>query len=186
MERSPAHQAGEVDLTKVGPWTRKPTKEGQIRKEVAELLKMDEQAMKKGDFEECLSRVDFPVHMVTDDAQGVPSDKLVERPAYEAMMRPFFENRPKDLEISHKPTVTVLSDSLVNVTDDFTMRHGGRKFTGKSAGIAVKRIPLWMTQKISPSDIDWVWGNRKSGAFGYTFFPIGVWPLPSLAWQVAQ
>src|SRR4030095_13259280 len=43
-----------------------------------------------------------------------------------------------------------------------------------------------MTQKSSPSDMDCVSDNFKSGAFGYTFLPIGVLPLPSLPWQVAQ
>lgn len=54
------------------------------------------------------------------------------------------------------------------------------------AAIAVKRMPLWMTQKSSPSDIDWVSGDFQSGALGYTFPPIGVLPLPSFAWQLAQ
>jgi hypothetical protein len=32
------------------------------------------------------------------------------------------------------------------------------------AGMAVKRMPLWITQKISQSDIDWMSDNRRSGA----------------------
>ena len=47
----------------------------------------------------------------------------------------------------------------------FWVIHNGIRFTAMAA---------WITQKISPSDIDCVSANRKSGAFGYTFLPIGV------------
>lgn len=53
------------------------------------------------------------------------------------------------------------------------------------AGMVVKRMPLWITQKISPSNIDWMSGSWRSSALGLTFMSMGVWPLPLLAWHSA-
>jgi hypothetical protein len=69
-------------------------------------------------------------------------------------------------EVDQLPTVLVLAGS-----------------PSPQAGMAVERMPLWITQKISPSHIDWISGSRRSSALGLTFLPIGVWPLPSLLRQ---
>jgi uncharacterized protein (TIGR02246 family) len=127
----------------MGPVARKPTNEKATKKEIEDFFKKVEEAGKKGDMETMTSMVDFPVFMATDDMKGVPETKQYSREEYVAMMKPFFENMPKDMKTTHKPTITVLSDSLANVVDDFTMTMGKQKFTGKNASLLVKRDGQW-------------------------------------------
>jgi hypothetical protein len=136
-------QGGGMDMTKMGPAARKPTNEKQTKKEVQDFFKKMEEAGKKGDMEATLAMVDFPIFMVTDDQNGVPESKSYSREEYSAMMKPFYENMPKDMKMTHKPTVTVLSDSLVSVTDNFSMTMGKQKVTGTNAGLLVKRDGQW-------------------------------------------
>jgi hypothetical protein len=136
-------QALAMDLSKMGPGARKPTNEKQTRKEVEEFFKKQEEYGRTGNFEAMVASTDFPLYMATDDLKGVPEAREFSREEYVAMMRPFYENMPKDLKMTHKPTVTVLSDSLVIVTDDFTMTLGKQKVTGKNATLLVKRDGQW-------------------------------------------
>lgn len=138
-----SEQAPGMDLKAMGPGARKPTNEKQTKKEVMEFLKQQEELGKKGDMEAALAAYDFPVYMATDDLKGVPEGKAYSREEYAAMMKPFYENMPKDLKMTHKPTITVLSDSLVNVIDDFTMTQGKQKITGRNASLLVKRDGQW-------------------------------------------
>jgi hypothetical protein len=54
-----------------------------------------------------------------------------------------FEQMPADIQVTHKPTITVLSDSLATYTDDFTITTGGKKYSGRNAGLLVKRDGQW-------------------------------------------
>ena len=132
-----------MDMTKMGPQARKPTNEKESKKEIEELFKKMEAAEKAGDMDAMLAAVDFPVYMATDDMKGTPEAKEVNREQYVAMMKPFHDNMPKDMKTTHKPTITILSDSLANVTDDFTMTMGKQKITGRNAGLLVKRDGQW-------------------------------------------
>ena len=49
--------------------------------------------------------------MVTDDLKGVPEAKQYSREEYIAEMKPMFEGMPKDMKMTHKPTITVLSEN---------------------------------------------------------------------------
>jgi hypothetical protein len=132
-----------MDMTKMGPSARKPTNEKQTKKEVEDFFKKMEEAMAKGDMDAATNAVDFPIYMVTDDQKGVPEAKEFTREQYVAMMKPFHDSMPKDMKVTHKPTITVLSDSLVNVVDDFTMTMGKQKMSGKNAGLLVKTDGQW-------------------------------------------
>lgn len=132
-----------MDMSKMGPWTRKPTDEKKIKAEVAAFFKAEEELAKKGDFAAVLARIDFPVYMVTDDAKGVPEAAPWDQAEYAQMMKPFYENAPKEMMTTHKPTVTVLSDSLVNVTDEFTTTIGKQKLSGRNMAVLVKRDGQW-------------------------------------------
>jgi hypothetical protein len=90
-----------------------------------------------------LERVDFPVYMATDDMKGKVEAKETSKDDYIKMMKPFYENMPKDSKTTHKPTITVLSDSLALVVDDFTMTMGKQKVTGKNGGLLVKIDGTW-------------------------------------------
>ncbi|KFA91698.1 DUF4440 domain-containing protein [Archangium violaceum] len=145
-EQKPAaasEQAPGMDMKAMGPGARKPTNEKQTKKEVQEFFKQQEELEKKGDFEASLATYDFPIYMVTDDLKGVPESGEYTREAYAAMMKPMFEGMPKDLKVTHKPTITVLSDSLVSVVDDFTMTQGKQKVTGRNTSLLVKRDGQW-------------------------------------------
>ena len=165
-----AQGAPAMDMTKMGPRARKPTNESQTKKEVQDFFKKAEETGKKGDMEGMLSRVDFPVYMATDDLKGIPEAKEFSREEYTAMMKPFFENMPKDMKMTHKPTITVLSDSLANVVDDFTTTMGKQKMTGRNAGLLVKR------------DGQWKWKVMVEAGWGGMHPPQGAgggWQMPS-------
>ncbi len=136
-------QAPAMDLTKMGPGARKPTNEQQTKKEIQAFFKQMEEIEKKRDFEAMIAMHDFPVYMATDDLKGVPEGKEYSREEYTAMMKPFYETMPKDLKVTHKPTISVLSDSLVSVIDDFTMTQGKQKITGRNTSLLVKRDGQW-------------------------------------------
>jgi hypothetical protein len=161
--RSNPSQQGAMDMTKMGPWTRKVTNEQQIRKEITEFINQEEELMKRRDVNASVQRVDFPAFMVTDDSQGVPHAREFNRSDFTAMMRQMFENMPKDMKVTHKPTITVLSDSLASVTDDFTMTMNKQNLSGKSHAIMVKRDGRWLWKTMAEAG----WGDMAaSGAYG--------------------
>ena len=138
-----AAPAGAPDMSKMGPASRKPTDEKKSKKEIEEMFKKAEAADKAGDMEAMAALHDFPVFMATDDAKGTVESKAYSKEEFVAMMKPFFENMPKDTKTTHKPAVVVLSDSLANVTDDFTMTMGKTKISGKNSGLLVKVDGNW-------------------------------------------
>jgi hypothetical protein len=148
------------DMTQMGPWTRKPTNEKQTKKEITEFMTACEQTMKSGDFAGALAHVDFPVFMITDDKSGMPEAQAMTKEQYSAIMKPFFENMPKDMKVTHKPTITVLSDSLANVTDDFTMAMGKNKMSGRSASLLIKRNGEWKWKSMTEAG----WGGMTPAA----------------------
>jgi hypothetical protein len=138
-----APAAPAMDMTKMGPAARKPTNEKATKKECEEFFKKMEAAGQKGDLEATAAMHDFPLFMATDDLKGVPEAKSYSKEEFVAMMKPFYENMPKDAKTTHKPAYTVLSDSLVVVVDDFTMTMGKTKIAGKNSGLLVKVGGEW-------------------------------------------
>jgi len=155
-------QAPAMDFSKMGPNARKPTSESKTRSEIKAFFAEEEKLAKKGDFEAALSRIDFPVYMATDDVKGVPEAKEFTREEYVAMMKPFWENMPKDMRTTHKPTVTVLSDSLVAVIDDFSMSAGKQKMAGKNLSFLVKRDGTWKWKMMAEAG----WGGMGAAGTG--------------------
>ncbi len=138
-----APAAPAMDMSKMGPWSRKPTNEKATKKEVDEFFKKEDELAKAGDMNGMLDRVDFPVWMATDDSKGDVEAKPWDKDAYIKMMKPFYENMPKDAKTTHKVTSTVLSDSMVAVTDDFNMSAGKQKMAGRNSGLLVKVGGAW-------------------------------------------
>ncbi|WP_257449338.1 nuclear transport factor 2 family protein [Archangium lipolyticum] len=132
-----------MDMSKMGPWTRKPTNEAQTRKEIEAWVKEGDAIMKRRDFEADIARADFPIYMATDNSKGIPSTETYDRQKYVEMVKPMFEQMPADMQAKHKLDITVLSDSLVVLEDDFTLTMGGQKYSGKNAGLLVKRDGQW-------------------------------------------
>jgi hypothetical protein len=133
----------QMDMSKMGPWTRKPTNEGQVKKELQEWFKKDSETMAKADFNAMVESMAFPLYMLTDDSKGAVYGKAYTREDYVAMMKPMFENSPKDSKITHKPNITVLSDNLAVVIDEFTMTMGKEKMSGKNASVMAKIDGVW-------------------------------------------
>ena len=113
-----------MDMSKMGPAARKVTDEKKTKKELEAFFKAGDEADKKGDFEAAVAAIDFPVYMATDDLKGVPEARTYSKDEYIAMMKPMMEGMPKDIVMTHKRSVTVLSDSLASVVDDWTQTMG--------------------------------------------------------------
>jgi hypothetical protein len=135
--------AGAMDMSKMGPWSRKPTNEKQTKKEITDFIKAADEQAKKGDFQAALGQVDFPVYMMTDDAKGAIEAAPWSQDKYTEMMKPFWETMPKDTKTTHKPTIVVLSDNMAALTDDFTMTMGKQKMSGRNSGLLVKIGTQW-------------------------------------------
>jgi hypothetical protein len=155
---APAMDPSKMDMTKMGPGARKPTNEAKTKKEIMDFFKAMEEAHKKGDMDAMWAAHDFPIFMVTDDLKGIPESKMYSREEFIAEMKPFFENMPKDTKMTHKPAVTVLSDSLVDVVDDFTMTMGKQKISGKNSGLLVKRDGKWLWKTMAEAG----WGGMSA------------------------
>ena len=141
-EKKAAAPAGGMDMSKVGPWSRK-TDEAKVKKEVEAFFSKCDEVEKKGDMQAQMAQVDFPVYMTSDAAGGKIEASEWTQEQWQQMMKPFYENMPKDMKVTHKRNVAVLSDSLANVTDDFTMTMGKQKLAGRNAALLVKRNGEW-------------------------------------------
>jgi hypothetical protein len=104
-------------------------------------MKEEEELSKKGDVAVLIARVDFPVYMLTDTSKGVPIADEWSKEKFTAVMTPTMQNMPKGIKHTQKATISVLSDSLVNVTDNFTMTMGKDKLSGRNMAVLVKRMP---------------------------------------------
>lgn len=151
-----------MDMSKMGPWTRKPTNEAKTRKEIEAWVKDGDALMKRRDFEAELARADFPVYMATDDSKGVPKTETYDRQQYTQMMKPMYEQMPADMKVNHDLDITVLSDSLVSLTDDYTMTMEGKKYSGKNAGLLVKRDGQWKWKAFFEAG----WGDMPPAGVG--------------------
>jgi hypothetical protein len=140
---APAAAPAAPDMSKMGPWSRKPN-EAAAKKEIAAFFKGMDEAEKKEDMAAMVAAIDFPVYMMTDDSKGVPKSEEWNKEKYEAVMKGMMTGMPKDVKMTHRPTVTVLSDSMANVVDDFTMTVGKQKLSARNMAVLVKRDGKWL------------------------------------------
>lgn len=158
-----------MDMSKLGPWTRKPTNEAKTRKEIEAFFKEEDVIMKKRDVQAALARMDFPFFWATDDSKGVPQGETYDRQQQEAMMRDMFQKMPADTQLTNKPNITVLSDSLATFTNDFTMTMDGKKYSGRNSGLVVKRDGQWKWKALYEAG----WGDAPPPAVGGSGRPEG-------------
>ena len=151
-----------MDMSKMGPWTRKPTNESKTKKEIDAWVKEGDAIMKRRDFQADIARADFPIYMATDDSKGVPMAETYDRQKYTEMMQPMFEQMPADMQIKHDLDITVLSDSLVSVTDKYTTTVEGKKYDGRNSGLLVKRDGQWKWKAFFEAG----WGDMPSTGVG--------------------
>jgi uncharacterized protein (TIGR02246 family) len=120
-------------------WTPPKVKnEAKDRKEIMAVFKAMETAGRKGDLEAAAALVDFPVMMMTDDSKGQGMGAAWTREQWVEVMRPFYEKPMKDMKITHKPTVFLLSDSLASVDDVCTMSMGGKTVVSRNSTFLVR------------------------------------------------
>jgi uncharacterized protein (TIGR02246 family) len=142
---------------------RKVTNEAASRKEIQAYFKAMDQASRKGDLEAAADLIDFPVLMVTDSSKGEVKAGAFSKEEWTQMMGPFYEKpMPKEIQMTHKPTVTVLTDSLATVVDDWTMTMKGKKVAGKSAMHLVKVDGKWRAKSM----VEGGWGDAMGSAGG--------------------
>jgi hypothetical protein len=105
--------------------------------------------------------------MATDDSKGVPKAETFDQQKYTEMMKPMYEQGPADVKVDHKLDVTVLSDSLVSLTDDYTMTTGGKKYNGRNSGLLVKREGQWKWKAF----VEAGWGDMPTTGVGGSGMP---------------
>ena len=144
-ETAPTAPRAPMDMGKLGPASRKPTDEKKIKDEIVAFCKKGEQVETASNIDLMASMFDFPIYMVTDDAKDQVEAKLWSREDFVAAMKPMMDAMPKDAKVSHKPTITVLSDALASVTDEYTQNSPSNKtkFTAKTSGLLVKVNGMW-------------------------------------------
>ncbi len=149
-----------MDMSKMGPMTRPIKNAKKIRREILAFLKKEDKIMKKHDLAASMAMIDFPVWMVTDDAKGEASGEMVSKEAYEAMMKPFYEMpMPKNMKMTRKNAITLLSPSLAVVISTWNMRMGKKRGVFKNAELLVKKGGEWKSQVMAEAG----WGDLPSG-----------------------
>ena len=148
-----------MDWTKTGPMSRKSKNEGAVKKEVQAFIAEEDKLFAAKNWDGMLARIDFPVTMMTDDSKGRASSRSATREEYLAEMKPFWEHAPADMKTTHKPTITVLSDSLAVIVDDFTMTMGKQKVTGKNSMTVMKVNGAWKVKTM----VEAGWGDMAGG-----------------------
>lgn len=156
------HAQHAMDMSKMGPATRKVKDEGAVKKEINAFIKEMETIEAKNDFMAMVGQIDFPVMMMTDSTTGGPESKAYSREEYIAMMKPMHDNMPKDLKMKHNTSITVLSDMMATVSDNHTTTIGKEKYEGKSISFITKKNGKWMWKVMAEPG----WGGMESAMGG--------------------
>ena len=156
----PAGAAGAPDWSKVGPMSRKVTKED--KKGVDALFDSVKEAMKKGDINAFADTVDFPVIMLSDDSKGEARHFAAGREQFVELMKPMFGGMPKDMKMDHKHTAHFLSDDLAVVIEETSMAMGKQKGKWKSFSVVTLKDGKWKFKEMAEAG----WGDVKVPAAG--------------------
>lgn len=76
-------------MSRMGPASRKPTNEAATKKEIDGWWKQEEALIAAKNWDAIIARVDFPVTMITDAANGMVEVEQSTREQYVASMKPF-------------------------------------------------------------------------------------------------
>jgi hypothetical protein len=126
------------------------------RKEIEELLKKMETTSTKGDLEGAAALIDFPVLMATDNAKGEASGEPWSREQWVEMMKPFYDKpMPAGTTTHGKQTVIMLTDSLALVGSGWTMKMGGKKVSGTSGMLLIRKGGAWKLKAMAEGG----WGD---------------------------
>jgi hypothetical protein len=96
--------------------------------------------------------------MITDDSKGEATGEAWSRERWTEVMKPFYDKPMKDMKITHKPTVFLLSDSLASVDDVSTMTMGGKTITSRNSMFVVRRDGKWLVKAMAEGG----WGDMMA------------------------
>src|SRR4051794_38011637 len=147
---------GAPDMTKMGPMSRPVTKEKEDKKGIEDMLKANEAAWKSGDINALADLIDFPVIMLSDDATGAAAHMEVNREQWVAMMKPMAAGMPKDVKMSSKHNISLLSDTLGIVVSEESM-SGKMKGKWKSFSVVNYKDGKWKIKEMAQAG----WGDMK-------------------------
>ena len=149
-----APPAGMPDMTKVGPLSRKVTKED--KKGVDELYKNFEEAMHKGDATALADLVDFPVIMLSDDSKGQAQHFNATKEQFLEIFKPFL-GMPKPKDMKHKHTANFLSDDLAVTIEENSGSMGPVKGKWKAMSVVTLKDGKWKFKELAEAG----WGDMK-------------------------
>lgn len=132
--------------------------EAKDKQEIQAVFRASEAAMRSGDLEAAAALVDFPVMMMTDDSKGQAMGEAWSREQWIEVMRPFYEKPMKDVKVTHKPNIFLLTDSLASVDDVVTMTQGGKTVTSRNSAFFVRRDGRWRMKAMAEGG----WGDMMA------------------------
>jgi uncharacterized protein (TIGR02246 family) len=138
----------------------KVTKAEKDKQEIQALLRSMEAASRTGDLDTAAALVDFPVTMMTDDSKGEAMGEAWSREQWMKVMKPFYDKPMKDVKVTHKPNIFLLSDSLASVDDVATMTKGGKTITARNSMFTIRRDGKWRVKAMAEGG----WGDMMAEA----------------------
>jgi hypothetical protein len=152
---APPAAAGGIDWTKMGPMSRRVTKED--KKGVEATYKAVDDCMKTADVNAFADLVDFPVIMLSDDSKGQVQHFQASREQFIELMKPMFTGMPKDMKVKHKQTPHFLSDDLAVSIEETEMSMGKMKGKWKGMSVLTLKDGKWKFKELSEAG----WGDMK-------------------------
>jgi uncharacterized protein (TIGR02246 family) len=132
--------------------------EAKDKQEIMTMIRGMETASKKGDLEAAAALVDFPVMMMTDDSKGEAMGEPWTREQWVEVMKPFYEKPMKDMKVTRKPNIFLLTDSLASVDDVMTMTHAGKTITSRNSMLVIRRDGKWRVKAMAEGG----WGDMMA------------------------
>jgi uncharacterized protein (TIGR02246 family) len=129
--------------------------EAKDKQEIQALLRSMDAAGRTGDLDAAVALIDFPVMMMTDDSKGEAMGDAWDREKWTEVMTPFYAKPMKDMKVTHKPNIFLLSDSLAAVADVATMTQGGKTLTTRSSMLLVRKDGKWRVKSMAEGG----WGD---------------------------
>ncbi len=155
-QEKPAAASGDAMAGWAPPKVKSEAKDKQ---EIHALFERMDAASRKGDLEAAAALIDFPVTMITDDSKGQGTGEVWSREQWTQAMKPFYDKPMKDAKVTHRPTVFLLTDSLANVTDVYTVAQGKKTITARTAMSLVRRDGQWRVKTMAEGG----WGDAMAG-----------------------
>jgi hypothetical protein len=156
-EDKAAAPAGGPDMSKVGPLSRKVTKED--KKGIDDLYKAAMDSMKKSDVNAMADLVDFPVIMLSDDSKGQAQYFSATREQFIDMMKPMM-SQPPPKDMKHKHSAQFLSDDLAVSIEENSGTMGKEKGKWKAMSVLTLKDGKWKFKEMAEAG----WGDMKPSA----------------------